>query len=87
MGLIFMSQFKLIFVIIPTFMIITIYMEGVKGGTPGKLIMGMRIVNSDGKTIGIPKAILRNIGKMISSIILGIGYFMIGWDKKKARTA
>jgi len=43
----------------------------------------MRIVNEKGEYIGIPMAILRYIGKVLSGMILGIGYFMIGWDKKK----
>lgn len=63
--------------------IIMIYMDGVKGGTPGKLILGMRIVNDKGEYIGIPMAILRYIGKIVSGMILFIGYFMIGWDEKK----
>jgi uncharacterized RDD family membrane protein YckC len=60
-----------------------IYLDGMKGGTPGKLILGMRIVNEKGNYIGIPMAILRYIGKIVSSIILGIGYLMIFWDKRK----
>jgi uncharacterized RDD family membrane protein YckC len=77
------SNTYIIFVTYLAYIIIYIYMEGIKGGTPGKLILGMRIVNSDGKTIGIPKAALRYIGKIISLTILGIGCLMIGWDAKK----
>jgi uncharacterized RDD family membrane protein YckC len=60
-----------------------VYMDGIKGGTPGKLILRMRIVNEKGEYIGIPMAILRYIGKILSGMILCIGYFMIAWDKKK----
>ncbi len=60
-----------------------VYMDGIKGGTPGKLILGMRIVNEKGEYIGIPLAILRYLGRIVSGMILGIGYFMIGWDEKK----
>ncbi len=63
--------------------VLVVYMDGIKGGTPGKLILGMRIVNEKGEYIGIPMAILRYIGKILSGIILGIGFFMIGWDAKK----
>lgn len=62
---------------------LVIYLDGIKGGTPGKLILGMRIVNEKGKYIGIPMAILRYIGKILSGIILLIGYLMIAWDKRK----
>ena len=62
---------------------LVIYLDGIKGGTPGKLILGMRIVNEKGNYIGIPMAILRYIGKILSVIILLIGYLMIAWDKRK----
>ena len=62
---------------------LVVYLDGIKGGTPGKLILGMRIVNEQGNYIGIPMAILRYIGKIISGLILGIGYFMIGWTERK----
>jgi uncharacterized RDD family membrane protein YckC len=63
--------------------VLVIYLDGIKGGTPGKLILGMRIVNEKGEFIGIPMAILRYIGKILSTLILFIGYFMIGWDVRK----
>ncbi|MBN2459614.1 RDD family protein [Candidatus Woesearchaeota archaeon] len=63
--------------------LLIVYMDGIKGGTPGKLILKMRIVNEQGNYIGIPSAILRYIGKILSGIILGIGHLMIAWDKKK----
>lgn len=63
--------------------VVTVYMEGIKGGTPGKLILGLRIRNEKSEFIGIPLAILRYIGKILSGIILGIGYLMIVWDKRK----
>lgn len=74
---------SLFYIINLAVVVLTIYLDGVKGGTPGKLILGLRIVNEDIKFIGIPKAILRYICKILSAIILGIGYFMIGWTQKK----
>ena len=62
---------------------LVVYLEGVKGGTPGKLILRLRIVNDKGQAIGWAKSILRNVGKGISSMILGIGFFMIGWTSNK----
>jgi uncharacterized RDD family membrane protein YckC len=63
--------------------VLIIYMDGIKGGTPGKLILGLRIVNAKGEFIGIPMALLRYIGRILSGIILCIGYLMIAWDEKK----
>jgi len=63
--------------------ILTIYLDGTKGGTPGKLILGLKIVNEKGDVIGIPSAILRYIGKIVSGLILCIGYIMIAFTDKK----
>ena len=62
---------------------LTIYLDGVVGGTPGKLILGLRIVNEQGASIGIPRAILRYLAKIVSGVILFIGYIMIGFTQKK----
>jgi len=74
---------SLIYLVSLASVILVIYLDGIKGGTPGKLILGIRIVNEKGEYIGIPMAILRYIGKILSAIILGIGYLMIAWDGKK----
>jgi len=63
--------------------VLIVYLDGIKGGTPGKLILGMRIVNEQGNYIGIPMAILRYVGKILSGIILGIGFIMIAFTQKK----
>ena len=63
--------------------VLVVYMDGVKGGTPGKLILKLRIVNEQNQIIGVPTAILRYICKILSGIILGIGYFMIAFTEKK----
>lgn len=62
---------------------LVIYLDGIYGGTPGKLILGLRIVNEKNEFIGIPNAILRYACEMISAIILGMGYLMIAWDIRK----
>lgn len=83
-GLIFATGSKsMMYVVQLAVVVLIIYMNGIKGGTPGKLILGMRIVNEKGDYIGIPMAILRDIGKMLSTIILLIGYLMIAWDSRK----
>ncbi len=64
-------------------LIFWIYMTGIHGGTPGKLALGLRVVNKKGNFIGIPNAIVRYIGRVISGLLLCFGFFMIGWDPKK----
>jgi len=54
-----------------------------QGATPGKMLMGVKIVKTDGSPIGIGTAILRYVGYFVSALILFIGYLMIAWDGKK----
>lgn len=54
-----------------------------KGATPGKMKAGVKIVATDGSSIGVGRAILRFIGYIVSAIILGLGFLMIAWDEKK----
>lgn len=65
------------------------------GGTPGKIMLGMRIVSSDGSTNGIGwgRAILRLLGYIVSSMLCYLGFIWIaidkdsqGWHDKIART-
>jgi len=57
----------------------------VKGGTPGKRILNLRIYTTEGKTpIGWQKAFLRFLGYLLSSLIFCIGFLMIAFrDDKK----
>jgi uncharacterized RDD family membrane protein YckC len=55
------------------------------GATLGKMAMGIRVQNeSTGKNLTVVEAILRElVGKFVSSIALGLGYFWMLWDPKK----
>jgi len=55
-----------------------------KQATPGKMVFRAKIV--DEKTGNVPKVkqwILRYIGYFPSILALGLGFFWVGWDKKK----
>jgi len=54
-----------------------------RGQTPGKMVMGVKIVTMDEKPISLGRAVLRYIGYIISDAILFIGHFMIAFDGKK----
>lgn len=52
--------------------------------TLGKKVMGLKVVDAQGKTPSMITFFLREfIGKMVSAIILMIGYLMILWDGRK----
>jgi len=61
-----------------------LYFVGKKGATPGKKLMGLRIIRADGITpVGYGKAFLRLIGYIVSGMILYIGFIMIAFTDKK----
>jgi uncharacterized RDD family membrane protein YckC len=54
-----------------------------KQGTFGKQALGIQVTDMDGNRISFGKAILRNIGRIISGMILLIGYIMAAFTSKK----
>ena len=57
---------------------------GLKGQTPGKMVLGIKVVNSRGERPGLGVAAMREVlGKLISAIALCLGFLWIAWDKEK----
>jgi uncharacterized RDD family membrane protein YckC len=63
------------------------------GQTPGKALLGVRVVGMDGKRLSFPRALLRYAGYLLSALPLGAGFFWIladderrGFHDKIART-
>jgi len=51
--------------------------------TLGKMIVGIKVGNLNGERISLGNAIGRYFAKILSAIILCIGFMMAGWDSKK----
>lgn len=51
--------------------------------TPGKLALGLRVTDLEGRRIGFWRATGRNLGKIVSALILFVGFMMAGWTKRK----
>jgi len=51
--------------------------------TIGKKAVGLKVINEQGHQISFGQATGRYFGKIISGIILLIGYLMVLWDPKK----
>jgi uncharacterized RDD family membrane protein YckC/Tfp pilus assembly protein PilE len=51
--------------------------------TPGKLALGLAVTDEYGASIGFARATGRHFGKCISALILGIGFLLAGWTKRK----
>jgi uncharacterized RDD family membrane protein YckC len=52
-------------------------------GTVGKLALRIKVTDLQGHRISFGKASARFWGKLISGLILGLGFFMAGWTMKK----
>jgi uncharacterized RDD family membrane protein YckC len=51
--------------------------------TPGKLALGLKVLRPDGSRLTLGRAIGRYFGKILSGLILGIGYIIAGFDAQK----
>lgn len=60
-----------------------IYFWGSTGQTPGKKLLGLTVISSDGQPMSYGKAFLRLIGYFISGFILYIGFLMAAFDGAK----
>ena len=49
----------------------------------GKLAFGMKVTDAAGNRLTLPKATARNLLKIVSALIFGIGFLMAGWTKRK----
>lgn len=52
-------------------------------GTLGKMAMGIKVVDANGDRLSVGKAFVRSIGRIISGMILYIGYLMAAFTEKK----
>lgn len=53
------------------------------GATPGKMAIGAKVLRPDGSMLGFGRALGRYFAKILSAIILYIGYIMAGFDSEK----
>jgi uncharacterized RDD family membrane protein YckC len=51
--------------------------------TPGKKMLGLKVTDVSGERIGFGRANGRYWGKILSALILCIGYMMAGWTERK----
>ena len=53
------------------------------GATPGKMALGLKVVRPDGRPVDLGRAFGRYFAKILSAIIIFIGYIMVGFDSEK----
>lgn len=54
-----------------------------KQATLGKMAVGIRVGDENGNRITLGNAIGRYFAKILSALILCIGFLMVAWDKRK----
>lgn len=61
-----------------------IYLTNKNQATIGKKLLGLRVVSESGARLTLRKVIMREtVGKLLSFLVLGIGYLMAGFTHKK----
>ncbi len=51
--------------------------------TLGKMIVGVKVGDMNGNRISVGQAVGRYFAKILSGLIICIGFMMVGWDAKK----
>lgn len=51
--------------------------------TLGKMAMGLKVTDVYGRRISFGRAVGRTLGKILSGLLLGIGYLMVAFDDRK----
>jgi len=53
------------------------------GQTLGALALSLKVVHPDGSLVSPGRAFVRWIGALVSSVVFGLGYLWMIWDKRK----
>jgi len=70
-------------VLVTDLLYLTLFWSSKFQGTPGKILLGLKIVDANGNKISYSTALIRYISTIISSLLLGIGYLLIIFDDRK----
>jgi uncharacterized RDD family membrane protein YckC len=60
-----------------------VYFVSTKGGTPGKLILGLKIIRVDGSMLSAGQAVGRYFAYVLSTFTFMIGFIIAGFDPEK----
>lgn len=85
-GLVFLVNLAIGLIVLGVFLCYTVIFEGRWGRTPGKYIMGLKVIKADGTPIGYKEALLRNIPKYFGNfIIIDALIMVIFFNREKQR--
>jgi len=69
--------------IVGTVLYFTCFEASALRATPGKMLCAIKVVDERGERISFGRSLGRYLGKIISALILGIGFMMAGWTRQK----
>ena len=75
--------FLFVITIIPTWLYYALLESSAKQGTLGKIILGMKVVDYNNQRISFARATGRYFSKIISAVILMIGFIMVAFTSRK----
>lgn len=61
----------------------TVFFVGSSGATPGKFMMGLRVISAADERIGYGRAMIRWGGEYVSRLTFGIGHLMVIWHPER----
>lgn len=56
---------------------------GLHGQTPGKMLLGLKIIRTTGEEVGYGRALVRWIGQCLGLLPLGVGFLMVAFSRRK----
>lgn len=57
--------------------------NGLVGGTPGKLMLGLRVLRANGEPLTLKRAFLRHCGEVLTGFSLGLGFVVVAFTPEK----
>jgi uncharacterized RDD family membrane protein YckC len=73
------------FLAAPAILAYYVFFEGgVRGQTLGKRVFGLRVIDlARGGSIGVRRGLIRNLVRVLSWLVFGLGYLWMLWDREK----
>ncbi len=56
---------------------------GWRGQTPGKMLLGLKIIRVSGEEVGYARALVRGFGQGIGLLCFGLGFLMVAFSRRK----
>ncbi|OFZ82168.1 MAG: hypothetical protein A2583_07605 [Bdellovibrionales bacterium RIFOXYD1_FULL_53_11] len=60
-----------------------IILQGMSGSTVGKMVFGIKVVNSDGSALGMGRSLLRTVCYAVSALPFGMGFLAMAWNARR----